>query len=124
MRPDGTGRVGGAGKTFTLERIRQVRWTLTNLLNLEADFLAIYRVHDMYELPASKFFALAVRTVQYEGLMRRKLIATRNARLQRQQKSPTALGQLRARIFESGGEIVTVKDKHESYLVQALAGAN
>lgn len=99
---------------------------LTNLLNLEADFLAIYRVQDMYELPASKFFALAIRTVQYDGLMRRKFLETRNKRLQQQQRKelvPTALGELRARIFESGGEIVTVRGKNESYLFEALTEA-
>jgi hypothetical protein len=41
-----------------------------HLDDLEADFLAIYGIEDMYDLTGPKFLALAYRVSAYQGVMR------------------------------------------------------
>jgi hypothetical protein len=42
--------------------------------DLEADFLAIYRIKDPWSIPARRFFSLARRTVYYQGSVQGRLM--------------------------------------------------
>ncbi len=56
-------------------------WVLDHLDDLDADFLAIYRIdleHD--EIPARRFFALAHRLTAYSGVMAARIEAEREER--------------------------------------------
>lgn len=44
-------------------------WVLDYLDDLDADFRVFYRIDDIEQLSGPKFFALALRTFAYQGVM-------------------------------------------------------
>ena len=56
-------------------RLGQISWTVDYLRELEADFLALYRIVDPWSMPARRFFRLALRTPYYQGAMQAKVLA-------------------------------------------------
>lgn len=46
---------------------------LDHLDDLESDFLVFYKIDNMYELQAEKFFRLAYRVSAYEGVMKMRV---------------------------------------------------
>jgi hypothetical protein len=63
-------------------RIGEVIWTLDHLHDLEADFLAFYRMApvDVLALSGPRFLALAYRLPAYSGVMAARMAATETAR--------------------------------------------
>lgn len=55
--------------------MEQVLWIVHYLDDVEADFLAIYRIEDPWSLPAPKFFALTWRLVHYQGSVQAMVMA-------------------------------------------------
>lgn len=62
------------------ERMRQTSWVLDHLDDLDADFLAVYRIdlHDC-DITAPRFLSLAFRCFAYRGVMREQLLAEQRA---------------------------------------------
>lgn len=56
-------------------RLRQISWAPYYLYELEADFLALYRIEDPWSMSAPRFFRLALRTPYYQGAMQAKVMA-------------------------------------------------
>lgn len=54
-------------------------WVLDHLDDLDADFLAIYRVDDIESLSGPRFLALAARTAAYQGVMAARIAAQQQA---------------------------------------------
>lgn len=50
-------------------------WVLDHLEDLDADFLALYRIDGYGEMPASRFFSLALRAIAYSGVMAARMAA-------------------------------------------------
>lgn len=62
------------------KRIEQVIWVLDHRRDLEADFRAFFHLdpRSMYALPGPEFFALAVRTVAFQGVMASRVMAMKD----------------------------------------------
>lgn len=62
------------------ERMRQTSWVLDHLDDLDADFLAVYRIdlHDC-DITAPRFLSLAFRCFAYRGVMREELLAEQHS---------------------------------------------
>jgi hypothetical protein len=53
-------------------------WVLDHLEDLDADFLALYRIDDFGEMFAPRFFSLALRTVAFSGVMAARVAAEKD----------------------------------------------
>lgn len=64
------------------KRIGEVGWVLEHLMDLEADFLAVYRMApaDVLALSGPRFLALSYRLPAYSGVMAARLSASETER--------------------------------------------
>lgn len=103
---------------------------LDYLDDLEADFLAIYRVENMMQLPSAKFFRLAERLPAFKGVMQARVMEQNEevkkvteATSTRSAPSTTNGTQQRHNLRERGGDAVAVPNGRASYLADKLKEA-
>lgn len=108
-----------------------------HLDDLEADFLAIYRVDNMLQLPAAKFFRLAERCAAYKGVIQARIVAEHQAAEESRTSTststnpppptrkapPTTSAAQRLNLQKRGGETATVPATSTTYLAEKLKGA-
>lgn len=56
----------------------EILWVTEHLRDLEADFLVFYRIADLTQIPSAQFFALALRTPAYSGVMAARMAQERS----------------------------------------------
>lgn len=57
------------GETGLAGRLNELIWITEYLDDVEADFLALFRIDDPWSMPAPRFFRLARRMPYYQGSM-------------------------------------------------------
>ncbi|GGW98678.1 hypothetical protein [Streptomyces chartreusis] len=72
------------------DRIAEVSWVLDHEDDLDADFLAIYRIDlEQVDISARRYFALAHRLTAYQGVMAARVEAERERREPARSTTPT-----------------------------------
>jgi len=66
--------------------MEEIVWVLDHLEDLDADFLALYGIENPWEMPAARFFNLAMRSFYYQGTMQFRIL--REQEDQQQQGKP------------------------------------
>lgn len=102
----------------------QVLWVLDHLADLEADFLAWYRIDNLEQMESAKFFRLAERVAAYDGVMRARVL--QEAEQQKKRPRPrgaTTPSTQRRHLREAGGEVSAVPSAQPSYLTERLKEA-
>lgn len=94
----------------------EVLWVLDHLRDLEADFLRFYRIVDMFEMDSRRFFALAFRTLAYDGVMTARYLEER----ERNKHAPAQPESQPRRLREAGAEVVSVRSPQRSYIHERL----
>lgn len=92
------------------------------LLDLEADFLVFYRIENIYDMPAVRFFNLARRCVAYPGAIRREwdIELVERQMMAEQAEQTDVETSLSDRVVESGGEFAQVPAPDEGSYIQEL----
>lgn len=92
--------------------------------DLEADFLAIYKVEDMMGLPSARFFRLAERLTAFQGVLQARALQEEQDRKEgKRPLRPTTPAGERQTLREVGGEAVAVSSDQTSYLAERLKDA-
>jgi hypothetical protein len=90
----GRGQGGKSGLTWLdpfAERFAQLDWVLDHEADLDADFLAIYRIDlEQDEITGPRYFALAHRLPAYSGVMASRMEAQRDQQDQGATRSTSA----------------------------------
>ncbi len=62
------------------QRVGEIGWVLDHLVDLDADFRALYHMTpaDVLDIPGPHFLALAWRTTAFQGVMGARLAALEN----------------------------------------------